>query len=199
MILTRRQRTLLGFQKGERQPPNDCLYYDKKTQKLSCETPTYNLIISIEKWPVVILDYLHYHGDEKGWGARKFRDLLSNWIHLGASEILIPHAKGKLPRWSGYYVWPRFGFEGKPHWKTVSSMPCGKLKAGLEKTKSLRWLFGQSGGPQFWLRYGSSVRQMRFDLSPGSPNLEAWREYWDAHVHVQQPGGGEGLQGSRRS
>lgn len=174
MYLTRRQRTLLGFQKGEKQPPNSALCYCKTSERISCETDEYNLILDLKKWPIVTLDYLHYFGHEKGWGKRKFRNLLSNWIHLGASEILIPHAKGRpseREKWSGYYVWPRFGFNGKPHWKTTEKWDRKWCRDDLIS------LFAQAGGDKHWLLYGGSLRNLKFDLTPGSRNLEAWRTY----------------------
>jgi len=169
---------MLGLQKDQPKPPSDSLFYNKDDGRLSEENDEFELILDVKKWPTVALDYLWYKGQTPGWGREKFRSLLSNWLYLGAKRIVIPHAKGspkKAEQWCGYYVWPRYGFEGKAHWMTVRYWDRQDLATVARR--SLLSLFSIPEGREQWRKFGGPLRNMVFDLTPGSPNLQAWREY----------------------
>lgn len=77
----------------------------------------------------------------------------------------------KDERWSGYWVWPRLGFDGD-----IPVEIQQKLSGNLRHCKRLSDLMVSEAGREEWLRLGGDV-EVRFDLSAGSISWQIFNRY----------------------
>jgi hypothetical protein len=106
-----------------------------------------------------------------GWGTKKFLELAKTWKELGYETIRIDPADGtpRTPDRSGYYFWPKMGFDGR-----LSNAQLRRLRPLWlqECGGSIANLMGLIGGPEAWKKYGSRLWNLTFDLREGS---ESWK------------------------
>lgn len=105
----------------------------------------------------------------KGWGRWKFARLIDGWAQAGYTTCRIDEAVGnwRSKRWTGYYVWPRFGFDG-----LMTPAQHARLPQTHRGSRRLQELFAKPGGAAVWKRFGGKLKDLTFDLTPGS---ESWR------------------------
>lgn len=109
-----------------------------------------------------------------GWGAKKFLRLARTWRDAGFAEVYLPAADGnhRSRLYTGYYVWPRFGFAA-----TMSAAQHARLPAAFRGTRDVQALFARKGGPLVWRKYGGRLWHLTFDLRPGSDSWRLFEEY----------------------
>jgi hypothetical protein len=71
----------------------------------------------------------------------------------------------------GYYVWPRFGFNGQ-----ITPQKRAMMPDELSGAKDMLDLFARPGGAEWWKRNGSSL-PVEFLLDPQGPNVAAFQRY----------------------
>ena len=81
-------------------------------------------------------------------------------------------------KWSGYYVWPRYGYDGplKPEMKE----DLAKLAKGtsFEKAKDVSEVMATKEGRDYWMKNGDRL-DVVFDLKKGSYSLKTLNAYLD--------------------
>jgi hypothetical protein len=113
-----------------------------------------------------------------GWGAKKFLTLARGWQQAGFTEIFLTVADGnpRSKKYTGYYVWPRWGFQGQMSKKQHDRLP-PELRGSLD----VQTLFARQGGRAAWRKFGSRLYAMTFDLREGSESWRLFQEYVSAH------------------
>ena len=88
----------------------------------------------------------------------------------------IDPATGK-ERWSGYYVWPRFGYDG-PIPEFIKRLPeWQQLPPALQNARDVSELIADVPiGRAWWKQYGDAI-DVTFDLHPGSESLKTLNAY----------------------
>jgi hypothetical protein len=113
-----------------------------------------------------------------GFGADTFAQALTASQRYGV-DVIKAHAAGSSNGTDhvsdgalvGYYVWPRYGFNGPIPTSLRASMP-----VPLRGAKDLLELFATPEGPAWWKRHGTSV-PVEFALDAQSPNVAAFQRY----------------------
>ncbi len=122
---------------------------------------------------------------KKGVGLKTFSGQVDNLLKHGVSRI-DTHAAGNFKtlnepdlkkRYSGYYVWPKFGYDSSISVKFFDDPAHASLakdlvrKAGGKLTIDAKFrlsdLMATPEGQEFWMKHGRSS-SLTFDLSPGS-------------------------------
>lgn len=102
-----------------------------------------------------------------GWGRWKFAKLVELWWTAGVETCGVWKAEGncRTPDWTGYYVWPRFGFDA-----TMSRTQHARLPVRYKGSRDVQKLLAKPGGPDVWRRFGGRLFDLTFDLTPDSRN-----------------------------
>jgi hypothetical protein len=117
---------------------------------------------------VAYIDLLVAHkrlGLQSGWGRWKFGKLIEVWSAAKFKSVWIKRAAGSWrdKDWSGYYVWPRFGFDGPLPKRNRERLP-----EFYQSAKTVQELFALPGGSIVWKRFGGVLHNLEFDLKPSS-------------------------------
>ncbi len=75
------------------------------------------------------------------------------------------------PRFIGYYVWPRFGYNAE-----LTEEERARLPRKFAGAKTVADILQKKGGPDWWKAYGSG-RVMEFELHEGSQSLQRLAAY----------------------
>lgn len=86
-------------------------------------------------------------------------------------------------KWSGYYVWPRFGYEG-PIPDYIKELPEWRLLSPeLQGSKMVSELIGDPVGRKWWQKHGDAIN-VEFDPKPGSYSMNILNEYLKETIPV---------------
>lgn len=112
----------------------------------------------------------------RGQGLGLFRAQVGACLDLGIERILTT-AGGEKGSWmTGYYAWPRFGFDGRipdAPWRKLPS----DLKARCGPQRSIRALFDLGSEPRAWWKEHGGAIDLWFDVGIGSPHMAALAAY----------------------
>jgi len=104
---------------------------------------------------------------QKGTGAAMLGRMTQALQRAGVAELRADAVRGEGD--SGYYVWPRLGFDGP--------LPAGLgLPPGLAGARTVQELLARPGGVAWWRDHGVRV-EVAFDLQPGSRSWDILRAY----------------------
>ena len=128
-------------------------------------------------------DLLKLKDKGKGPGLKIFASQVEHAIRHGFDRIECHAAGGQGYKgdWSGYYVWPLYGYDQK-----ISQLESGddeerKCAAGLRKAfpeaESILDLMDTPEGAKWWSENGTGLRDAVFDLKEGSRSLKVLRAY----------------------
>jgi hypothetical protein len=87
-------------------------------------------------------------------------------------------------RWAGYYVWPRYGYDGPiPHY-SVKSLPQWKdLPEHLQEAKNVSELMVDPVGRKWWQTHGDAI-DVVFDLKADSYSMKTLNSYLKETIPV---------------
>ena len=108
-----------------------------------------------------------------GLGTRIFATQVEQARALGVSKITVTAAGhyGIIDEWSGYYTWPRLGYDGPlPSW-VIRDLP-----ESLAHCETIGELYETEEGRQWWKINGSTI-ELEFDLDPNSLSSEQLKDY----------------------
>lgn len=95
--------------------------------------------------------------------ARAAKDLkFSRLSAYAEGDVTTATATNPNERWSGYYVWPRLGFNA-----AIPEDVLGKLPQGLWHATTLAHLMETPAGQNFWYEHGHGI-SVDFDLTADS-------------------------------
>ena len=132
-----------------------------------------------------------YRQSEGKLGVSAFARQVENAQAMGVDRIetnayrlrgVIDPATGK-ERWSGYYVWPRYGYDGpipaslkaSPEWSTVPSP--------LRGAKKVSELMVTEEGRDWWKEHGEAI-DVKFNLKRGSESMRTLDDYLQEKLPV---------------
>lgn len=126
---------------------------------------------------------------QKGDGHERFAEQLQHLSKLpSVSRIHIPIAAGsaegnarRLPRHqtTGFYVWPRYGFQGKLEQYHLDNLSPEVVKRLEGKPLDTHSLFDAEGGAEEWRTKGNHIEDLNFDLTPNSEHHKRFKAYYD--------------------
>ena len=79
-------------------------------------------------------------------------------------------------RWSGYYAWPRMGFDGPIPGTSLGRLRDSGLPAKIANAKNISEVMEHKAGRDWWRKNGDSI-DVKFDLEHGSPYLRRLNSY----------------------
>ena len=86
-------------------------------------------------------------------------------------------------KWSGYYVWPRFGYDGPIPQRLLDSPIWETLPAPLRGVRFVRKLIADPVGREWWKANGVAI-DVKFDLTPGKYSMETLNTYLKETIPV---------------
>lgn len=109
----------------------------------------------------VNIQWMHRPDDaEPGWGRKKFLVLAARWQSARFKVVHASPADGPPNTgMTGYYFWPRVGFNGhltKEHRKALPKQ--------YRHVETIQQLFALPGGPEVWKQHGSQIYGLTLDL-----------------------------------
>lgn len=124
------------------------------------------------------------HPQIRGQGHERFKEVLRRLKGVGVRHITVAAAAGDWGKKqaggdSGYYVWPRYGFNGRLESHHLQALPpelVAKMKAAGKL--DLHTLMAIPGAAAAWERAGSDVDNLHFDLRDGSEHQKRFEEYY---------------------
>lgn len=105
-----------------------------------------------------------------GIGTKIFAQQVLAAQSLGINEISTSAAGDKTSRLSGYYTWPRIGYDGKIPWGDISQEAKDVLPAQFKNAKMLSEVMETPEGRAWWKEYGTGA-EVVFDTTPGSYSM----------------------------
>lgn len=105
----------------------------------------------------------------RGLGLQIFRRQVGNAARLGVHHIEV--LAGRRRDESGYYAWPRFGFDGFLPQRLRRGLP-----VVLRDSKTILDLMDSEAGRAWWRDHGETIR-LTFALHPGSRSLATLARY----------------------
>ena len=94
----------------------------------------------------------------------------------------IDPATGK-ERWSGYYAWPRFGYDGPIPNGLKGISEWRQLPPHLQQTENVSELITDPIGRSWWRQYGDMI-DVTFDLRPESYSMKTLNAYLQENLPV---------------
>jgi hypothetical protein len=87
-------------------------------------------------------------------------------------------------KWSGYYVWPRYGYDGPLNVTQRERLKSGSAKdQPFANAKDVSEVMASKEGREWWMKNGSGI-DVTFDLKKGSYSLKTLNKYLDESLPV---------------
>jgi hypothetical protein len=153
--------------------------------------------------PYLSIDSLNLKDKQRGTGLRVFWQITSKAKELGIDQIQT-YALGnynamRSGRDTGYYAWPRYGFDGPlQQWERDVLKKQTKLPDSARNAITIQDLMQTPEGREWWKLHGSD-REMEFDTRPGSRSQQVLARYRREKGVDEAPPSGSGPTAPKRT
>jgi GNAT superfamily N-acetyltransferase len=126
--------------------------------------------------------YVNDGAKGQGLGTQVIHDQAQFLAQHGFKLMRLDAARSNSENENGYYSWPRLGFD-----KTLTPTEKMDLPAAHQGVSRVSDLMKTKDGREAWLKHGDTLRDMEFDLAPGSPANQVLAAYVKEREARQSP------------